>query len=271
MADIRRVAVAGLGSVGLRVARALDEGMDGLRLVAVAASSPESAARRIRDFRSVPDIVSLDRVADEADIVVECLPPAVFTELAKGVFGREGRTLVVASVGCLLTVPGILEKARASATRLIAPSGAVAGMDGLRAAREIGLESVRLTTRKPPASFGETVMVEGVAMPTASIDRAVQLFSGNARQSVAAFPKNVNVAATIALAGAGPEATAVELWADPSVAVNTHELCVRSRAGEMKVVCANLPDEANPRSSAITAFSIIAALRRLDAALTVGS
>lgn len=271
MADIRRVAVAGLGSVGLRVARALDEGMDGLRLVAVAASSPESAARRIRDFRSAPGIVSLDKVADEADIVVECLPPAVFTELTKGVFGRQGRTLVVASVGCLLTVPGILDKARASATRLIAPSGAVAGMDGLRAAREIGLEAVRLTTRKPPASFGESVVVEGLAKSTASIDRAVRLFSGNARQSVAAFPKNVNVAATIALAGAGPEATAVELWADPSVTVNTHELYVRSRAGEMKVVCANLPDEANPRSSAITAFSIIAALRRLDAALTVGS
>lgn len=271
MADNIRVAVAGLGSVGLRVARALDDGIAGLCLSAVAASSPESATRHVVGFRSNPCVVPLGGLADQADVVVECLPPAAFGELAASVLSGRGKTLVVASVGCLLTAPDFIDAAHQASVRLIVPSGAVAGLDGLRAAREIGLDYVRLTTRKPPASFGDAIEIDGRRLATDKITEPVRLFCGNARQSVEVFPKNINVAAAIALAGLGSEETQVEIWADPTVTVNMHELFVRSRGGEMRATSANQPDEDNPKSSAITAFSIIAALRRLEAALTIGS
>ena len=200
-----------------------------------------------------------------ADIVVECLPPSAFGELAEAMLARPGSTLVTASVGRLLTETDFPDRARAASLRIVAPSGAIAGLDGLHAAREAGLEAVSLKTRKPPQSF------DGKSIPTDELKEPVRLFSGNAAQSVAAFPKNINVAATVALAGLGGAATQVEIWADPGVTMNTHELFIRSKAGSISVRSENLPDETNPKSSMITAYSILAVLRRMDAALTIGS
>lgn len=271
MAETLRVAVAGLGSIGLRVARALDAGFAGLRLCAVAASTRESAAAKVAGFAAAPAILPLADLAGHADIVVECLPPDRFMELARPLLDQGGRTLVVVSVGALVANDGIVEAARERNVRILAPSGAVAGIDGLRAAREIGIESVRLVTRKPPRSFGETIVLDGREIATETIAAPLRLFEGSARASIRAFPKNVNVAATVSLAGIGPDTTRVELWADPTVAANTHRLVVASRAGEMTAETANLPDPGNPKSSAITAYSVLAALGRLDAALCVGS
>ena len=271
MADTLKVAVAGLGSIGSRVARALDTGIDGLRLSAISASTPERTAAAARSFRSGPSALPLSELPDVAEIIVECLPPSAFGELAEAAIRKGNLTLLVVSAGQLITLPDILDRLAEAAVRVVVPSGALAGLDGLRAAREIGLEEVRLTTRKPLRSFGDQLEVEGERVVASTLTAPVRVFAGNARQSVAAFPKNVNVAATVALAGLGPDATQVELWADPSVAVNTHELYVRSRGGEVTVRCANDPDETNPKSSAITAFSVIAALRRLDTHLAVGS
>ncbi|MBB4124569.1 aspartate dehydrogenase [Martelella radicis] len=271
MAEPLRVAVAGLGSIGMRVATALDQGVDGLQLVAVAVRDVRSAGARLSGLRSSPVVLPLAELPDAAEIVVECLPPSAFSTLGDVVVNLSGKTFVVASVGQLLMREGFLDQARIAGLRIMAPSGAVAGLDGLRAAREIGLEAVSLKTRKPPSSFGEGVMVGEKTVATSGIDKATRLFSGSARQSIAAFPKNINVAATVALAGLGADRTSVEIWADPGVFMNTHELTIRSKGGTLKVVSENLPDEENPKSSAITAYSIIAALRRMNSALSVGT
>ena len=271
MADALRVGVAGLGSIGMRVARALDQGMDGLRLSAVAASSPERAAERVVEFRSPPQAVALSELPFLADVVVECLPPAAFETLVAPVIAARTGTLLVASVGRLLTLPDVVAQLEDAGVRIAVPSGAIAGIDGLRAAREIGIETVQLTTRKNPRSFGDTLDVDGAQVETAKIGQPVRLFSGNASDAVRAFPKNVNGAATVALAGVGAEATRIELWADPSVTDNTHELVVRSLGGEMRAISTNYPDESNPKSSAITAYSIIAALRRFSSSPSIGS
>jgi len=97
------------------------------------------------------------------------------------------------------------------------------------------------------------------------------LFEGTAREAVRLYPKNINVAATISLAGLGPDATEVEIWADPNVTGNRHELHLRSLAGEVRSIAINLPDADNPSSSAITGFSVLAALRRLNDPVSIGS
>ncbi|WP_180900688.1 aspartate dehydrogenase domain-containing protein [Martelella soudanensis] len=271
MADSRKVAVAGLGSIGLRVAAALDQGIEGLELTAVSARDAGSAAARLATFRNIPELLPLAALPDAADIVVECLPPSAFAVLGGAMLKHDGKTFVVASVGQLLIIEGFLDQARAAGLRILAPSGAVAGIDGLRAAREIGLEAVTLKTRKPPGSFGEAVASDGGMLATETIDAPVRVFSGSARQSIAAFPRNINVAATVALAGLGADATSVEIWADPGIGTNIHELTIRSKGGTLRVASENLPDAGNPKSSAITAYSIIAALRRMDGFLSVGS
>lgn len=265
----RRVAVAGLGSVGWRVARALDAGIPGLRLEAVAARDIERARERVSGFAQPPQALDLPALSGEGDIVVECLPPEHFRAVAEPVLAR-GAVLVAASAGALLANADLPSLAERSGGRIIVPSGALAGLDALSAAKEAGLQEVRLITRKPPAAFGPQVETEDGVLPTSGLTEAVRLFAGSAREAVKRFPKNVNVAATVSLAGLGPDRTAVEVWADPGVTPNRHELTVRSAAGEVSVSALNLPDPDNPKSSAITGHSIVAALRRLTAPLAIG-
>lgn len=265
------VAVAGLGSIGLRVARALDEGVTGFRLAAVASSSVARAEAAVSGFRSTPRVAALDALPQGADIVIECLPPAVFPVLAEHVFASAPSYFLVVSAGALLSADDIATRAAAAGVRVVVPSGAVSGLDSLRAAREIGLKTVRLVTRKPPRSFGTSVTIDGAQVMTASITQPLKLFQGSAREAVRLFPKNINVAATVSLAGLGPDATEVEIWADPDVSGNCHEMHLQSLGGAAKSAAVNLPDVHNPASSAITAFSVLAALRRLNDPISVGS
>ncbi len=113
--------------------------------------------------------------------------------------------------------------------------------------------------------------VGGRNIPTDSIREAVCLFEGDARQAISRFPANVNVAAAISLAGLGVDETTVEIWADPGVDRNEHRLVARSVSNELETRVVNLPDPENPKTSGITAYSILALLRRLVDPLTVGS
>lgn len=269
MADVKTVAVAGLGSIGLRIAEALDKGMDGLKLVAVSARDITHAKERLRGFRSMPEVLPISALPDAADIIVECLPPSAFDALADAVLAKPGSMLIVASVGRLLTAGDFLSRAKKAGIRIIVPSGAIAGLDGLRAAKEIGLDRVTLKTSKPPLSFGKEIQIAGATFRTRDMTEATLIFSGNALDCVVAFPQNINVAATVALAGLGTQETKVEIWADPQLSVNTHELTIYSRGGKVTTVCENIPDENNPKSSAITAYSIIATLRHLDSDVSI--
>jgi aspartate dehydrogenase len=271
MAAALRVAVAGLGSIGLKVALALDRGVPGLALAAVAVREPASARARLARLRGAPAVVPLARLAERADVVVECLPPAVFLEAARPVLER-GRTLVPASAGALLEHD---EECRAIAARtgarIVVPSGAIVGVDGLRAAAAAGLEEVSMVTRKPPASFGAEVQVDGRVLRTSEIEAPVRLYAGSAREAIRRLPVNVNVAAAVSLAGLGADRTRVEVWADPGVERNRHQLRVRSAVGEFTAAVDNLPDPENPKTSAVTAYSIIGALRRMVEPVAVGS
>ncbi|MBA4788084.1 MAG: aspartate dehydrogenase [Rhizobiales bacterium] len=259
MGTKRQVAVAGLGAVGMKVARALDAGLDGLELVAVSAADPDRARARVAGFARVPQVLPVERLAERADIVVECLPPSLFRTLAEPALAA-GRLLVVASAGALVAHDDLRARAGEGGGRVLLPSGALAGLDGLHAAAEAGLEAVTLVTRKPPGSLG------GEAGEGAQC-----VFAGTAREAIARFPLNVNVAATVSLAGLGPDRTRVEVWSDPALTRNEHHLTVESRAGRFTLVAQNWPDPENPKSSAITGFSIIAALRRLTLPLVIGT
>jgi len=271
MTQTLAVAIAGLGSIGLRVARALDKGMPGFRLAAVASGTTARAQAAVSSFRSPPLVQTLEDLPKEADIVVECLPPAVFPALAEHVAAYAPSYFLVVSAGALISAKEAAERVAEKGVKIVVPSGAVTGLDGLRAAREVGLQSVRLVTRKPPRSFGGSVNHDGGEIATANITQPLMLFEGTAREAVTLYPKNINVAATISLAGLGPDATEVEIWADPNVAGNCHELHLRSIAGEARSTAINLPDADNPGSSAITGFSVLAALRRLNDPVSIGS
>jgi aspartate dehydrogenase len=240
-----------------------------LRLVAVAGRDPAKTREALSGFRASPRQVDLAGLA-EADIVVEATPAALFEAVAVAAIDA-GRILVPASVGALLPRLHLVERAAATGARIIVPTGALLGLDAVRAAAEGRVESVSIETRKPPAGLhgAPYLLQHGIAVE--ALTAPLRVFAGNAYDAAAGFPANVNVAAALALAGIGPERTEVEIWADPSVTRNTHTIRVEADAARFTMTIENVPSADNPRTGKLTPLSLLACLRGLVATLKVGS
>lgn len=263
------VAIGGLGAIGLALARALDAGVEGLRLVAVAARDQERARARVASFHHPPEVVALEGLA-RADLVVEAAPAAVFEPIATAAIAA-GRIFVPSSVGALLPRMHLVDRARQTGARIIVPTGALLGLDAVRAAAEGEVASVTIETRKPPAGLAGAPYLEAHGIDVSTITTATRVFQGNAFDAAQGFPANVNVAAALALAGIGPQRTMVEIWADPAVTRNTHTIRVDAAAARLTMTIENVPTAENPRTGRITALSVLACLRGLVSTLKVGT
>lgn len=265
----RTVAIGGLGAIGLKLARALDGGIDGLRLIAVAAGDQTKARANLQGFRIPPRLVSLAELAD-ADIVVEAVPAAVFDKIA-GPAIEASRIFVPASVGALLPRMHLVRRAQETGARIVVPTGALLGLDAVRAAAEGRVESVTIESRKPPRGLEGAPYLVQHGIDVSRIDAPQRVFEGNAFDAAAGFPANVNVAAALALAGIGPIRTRVEIWADPTITRNIHTIRVEAESARFTMTIENVPSPENPRTGQITALSMLACLRGLVATLKVGT
>lgn len=156
--------------------------------------------------------------------------------------------------------------------RIIIPTGALCGLDAVRAAAEGGnVESVVMQTRKPPASLQNAPFVREQGLDLTSITEPQRLYSGSVRDAAERFPANVNVAVALALAGIGPDKTQYELWADNTVERNTHTFSVKSAESDFSVSLTGVPSADNPATSRLTPLSAIATLRGLVSTMRVGT
>ncbi|HZQ11811.1 MAG TPA: aspartate dehydrogenase [Pseudolabrys sp.] len=265
----RRVAIAGLGPIGLKVAAALDRGIDGLTLAAVAVGDPAKPRPELDRLARRPPILPLAELAAAADIVIECAPAAVLRDIVAP-FVERGKTAVVLSAGALLEQWDLVETARASGGQIVVPTGALIGLDAVTAAAEGTIRSVRMVTRKPVKGLLGAPYVVANAIDLEGLRQPRKIFEGTAREGARGFPANVNVAAALSLAGFGPDRTTLEIWADPGLDRNLHSIEVDADSARFSMSIANVPSE-NPKTGRITALSVIACLRKLNAPLRVGT
>ena len=265
-----KIAIAGLGAIGLPVSRVLDEGIDGLELVAVSARDKERAAEKLSSLSRPPPVVSLAELAELGDVVVESIPAASFAEVAEPAIER-GRIFMPLSVGALLSRMDLVARAKETGARILVPTGALLGLDAVRAAAEGDISSVTMVTRKPPKGLkgaphivAEGIDVDAIATPTC-------VFKGTALQAAKGFPANINVGAALSLAGIGPERTEIEIWADPTVTRNTHRIQVEADAVRFEMTIEGVPTKENPATGKLTPLSVIATLRGLVSPLRVGT
>jgi len=263
-----QVGLAGLGAVGREVAKRLAAGIPGLRLAAVAARDPKKA-QRLLTSRAGVKIVSIEALAESCEAIVEGLPPALFRAAALPAIER-GRIFIPLSVGQLLENWDLVERARATGACILVPTGALLGLDAVRAAAEGTIRSVTMVTRKPPAGLeGAPHLVER-GLSLAGLKAPLKVFEGSAREGARGFPANVNVAAALSLAGIGPDRTRLEIWADPGIERNIHKIEVDAEEARFSMTIENVPSE-NPRTGRIVAPSVVALLRGLVSELRVGT
>ena len=265
-----KVGIAGFGAIGKPVAAALDAGVEGLKLAAIC-SRDEDKARRNMEGRCNPvPVVDPVGLAEICDVVVECVPKAAFRDIAEPVL-TAGKTLITVSGAGLLMHPNVIDIARDNNAQIILATGALLGLDAVRAAAEGTIESVTMITRKPPYSLAGAPYLEENGISIEDLEAPLKVFEGTAREGATGFPANVNVAAALGLAGVGADRTKLQIWADPALDRNTHSIEVEADSARLSFAIENVPSEENPGTGKITALSVIATLRGLTAPLKVGT
>lgn len=177
-----------------------------------------------------------------------------------------GNDLMIMSVGVLLErglFAKLSEEAKRSGRMVYAPSGALAGIDGLRAASLAGMKKVVLITTKSRKTLADALLFQITGMAASEVTARTVLYSGSATEAVKLFPANVNVATIASLGGMDGVKTDVQVIADPRIRVNVHEFYVESKAGTMKVTLENEPNPENPKTSYLATLSAIETLRSI--------
>ena len=264
------VAIAGFGSIGRLVGRHLDEGMQGLRLVSVSAANLDRARDNLKLFRARVDAVPLERIADMADVIVDCAVPQVFRDAVTPAIER-GRTIVTVNATALIEHPDILDLAERTGARIILVSGSVLGFDALRAANVGVINSVLMVTRKPPLSLAHSPWIREQSIDVGQIVQPTKILEGSAREAARAFPDKFNIAAAVALASIGPDRVRIEIWLDPAVERNVHRILVDADSTRFEMEIQNVPNPGHEGTGPLTAYSVIAALKDLTATFRAGT
>ena len=259
-AGVERIGILGLGAMGQQLVRRLcAEPLPNAVLAVLArhGASPQPLAAQMDVFADVEALLRW-----EPDWVVECSGHEAVVNLVPTLLER-GVDVVLASVGALAdpdlraTLQAASHKGRATLSYV---AGAIGGLDVLSAARNAGMQHVSYTGRKPPQAWMGSAAEQTCDLRR--LDGAVSIFKGNAADAARLYPKNANVAAALALAGVGFDATRVELVADPSVSGNVHEIEAVGAFGRLTLRLDNQPLPDNPKTSWLAALSLEDAVRR---------
>ncbi|MBC7202858.1 MAG: aspartate dehydrogenase [Pusillimonas sp.] len=259
-----RIALVGFGAIGHAV---FDLIADDARLQIKQIVVPAEHVQQVKDsLAQRPGLLSI-RVSDHVslierpDLIVECAGhSAIETHVLPGL--QAGIPCMVVSIGAL-SAPGLPERLEAAAkagnTQVHLLSGAIGGIDALAAARVAGLNEVTYIGRKPPLGWLGTPAEEKLDLR--NLKEKAMFFEGSARDAARLFPKNANVAATLSLAGIGLDKTKVKLYADPAVSENIHYYEAQGAFGFMGVTLKGKPLAGNPKTSALTVYSVVRALK----------
>lgn len=271
------IAILGCGTIGTELAAAFRDGTLEGPLAAVYDRNPGRAADLTETFDTNrrPTVVDgVDELTEHADLVVETAGQSAVEEAAIPVLER-GCDLMLLSVGALADSDlheDVLENAERSGARVYVPSGAIAGLDAIKAAALTGdLETVTLRTRKNPAGLTGAPYVEKNDIDLVGLAEETVVFEGPATEAASAFPSNINVAVALSLAGIGTEETTVTIVADPDEENNVHRIEARGGMGRIETEVHNVPSPSNPKTSYLAAISAIEKLRGHTATLSVGT
>ena len=266
-----KVGLIGCGSMGSELARAVQRGVGGptkiIGLFDEYAPGRNALAEELgRNQEPAP--VEADTVAEligltGMQLIVECASQAAVTAHAEAVL-TAGKSMLVMSSGALVSADfmrKVMSAAEASDASIYVPSGAVGGIDALRASKALLEEVTIVSTKKPIALSGAPGFAK---WENVDITEPTVIFEGSAAEAVGLFPANVNVAATVSMAGIGPDATDVKIVADPDSPGNVHEIHAVGRAGKFSFRFENIPHETNPKTSFLAVLAAIETLRSIS-------
>jgi aspartate dehydrogenase len=255
-----RFAVIGYGAITDEIVRTLEEQGQLEALLGVLVRPARLAEARCTAAGRFAVVDTIDGLLQlEPDVVAECAGHSAMREFGPAVLGG-GVDLLCSSVGVLADKGFALDLVGAAKGRaqLWIPSGAVAGIDGLLASRTAGLRSVTYTSVKPPIAWMGT---PAEAKVRSAADRRTTFFEGSAREAALRYPQNVNVGATVSLAGLGLDRTKVQLVSDQGASGPLGIIDAAGDFGTFRFEILAYASPRNPKTSLLSAHSIVLAAR----------
>jgi len=269
-----KVGILGVGAIGRVIAKALDRPNDGheldAELVALADQDRERARALSGELFSHPPVLCVDEMIDRCELAVEAASQAALPEFVPKALAR-GRDMLIMSVGGLLGREEWFRQAAEKNCRIYVPSGAIAGLDGIKSASIGKIETAQLTSRKPVAALRGSKYIVDRGIDLEGFKEAAVIFDGTAEEAARAFPATSNVAASLRLAVDAPVPVRVQVVAVPGGSENVHEIRVCGEFGKLTMKVENVPSKSNPKTSQLAAFSAVATLKNLTRALRVGT
>ncbi len=263
---IKRIGLIGCGNIGGEIARAIDSGEIRAELIAIFDVIKERAISLQEEMKnqspvlvgSVEDMISMG-----PDLIVEAASQKAVKEYGPKIL-KSGISLMIMSVGALLDeeLRKEMEKcAEEGNSTIYIPVGAIAGLDAIRALRRVGINEIKIRTRKNPRSLAGAPYLKEKGIELESLREPMLIYEGKATEAVKEFPANVNVSASLSIAA--EKVADVEVWADPEVERNVHEIVVESDASKVYTSVQNVPSPRNPKTSYLAVLSAIEALREI--------
>ncbi|MFP4655502.1 MAG: aspartate dehydrogenase [Methanohalobium sp.] len=269
-----RLGIVGCGAIGTEICKAIDEGSIEIELTAVYDRHDEHLCNLKSCLEnSAPKVLELSEMVKYVNLVVESASQKAAYDVVT--VALESRCdVMVMSVGVFADEnfrKKATDLARQNGCKIYLPSGALIGLDGVKTASCADIYSVTLTTLKHPESLAGAPYILENNIDLDSIDHETVIFEGSAAEAVKKFPANVNVAATLSLAGIGFKDTSVKIITDPQITKNIHKLTVDGSFGRFTTRVENLPSPTNPKTSYLASLSVIATLQKIVNPIQVGT
>jgi len=253
------VGIVGCGFIGCTLAEYIARKGKDYRIAAVFDKIKERSLKVAKLAPGAKITSSIEETVSLGGLVIEAADKTAARKVLREVIKRKKSALIM-TVGALIGGERLLSEARKAGAQIYLPSGAVSGIDAIKAARMAGIKSVTLTTIKPAKGLG-----------LGKLKKDVTVFEGSAKEAIRRFPKNINVSALISLAGIGAVKTRVRIVASARNRLNTHEIEITGKSGRIATLTENAPSPENPKTSMLAAYSAMAVLESIKDGVHIGT
>ena len=267
-----RVGILGCGAIGSRIARSIKTECEDLASVSALFDINPSKTINLSKHLPYKNVVqkSYLQLLNHCDLVVEAVNAPDTHELIRQALMAK-KDILVMSVGKLIDGENTLKLAQKHGCRLLIPSGAIAGIDAIKAARLGKIQRLTLTTRKPVYGFADNAYVQQKKINLSQISKETVLFDGHVKDAIKCFPQNINVAATIALASCAKDKLRIRITTSPEFKVNSHEIEVVGEFGRLVTKTENVVCPDNPKTSYLAVLSAIVTLKQYLGQVRIGT
>lgn len=267
-----KIGLIGCGAIGSEIAKAIDAGFKNYAiLVAISDIDAQKSGALKNSLKIKPDILSIPSLIKKSDLVIEAASALISGQIAKRVISAKKDVMIMSIGGIIKNYAALFNSAKRAKCKIYLPSGAICGLDGVKAAALGKIQRAELTTRKPPAALAGAPFITKNNIDLNKITSETTIFSGSAEEAIEGFPANINVSCALSIAGIGPQQTKVKIIASPEYRRNIHEVILEGEFGKLVTRTENVPSPRNPKTSYLAILSAIAMLKQALGPVKIGT